>query len=322
MNQTDTSAQSDQPSVDSARTAAKRGREFLSKAAPYLRRGVESDAVTATVGGTSLLGGLRALRNGDRGRGLVGFVVGTGFVALTLARRRFRDRGEEQAIEETDVTDTGPDVEAVADEAGGVGGGDGATDEAVAEAVDTSPDVEGAVSNAESESESDAESAAVGQREVADTGVDSEDLREATESGSEDADDSETEDVDRLGEAALDGQSREVPAPQSAFDRGFLAHSAEAFWGIRSGDNAVFVSQDYDAVEERDGVHYVASSEIGADVRELPIPDAILNHWNDVLDEETSVTGGDDVLFVTTDSLAADGLLRVLPSRWADDRVE
>ncbi|MBV0923214.1 hypothetical protein KTS45_03290 [Halomicroarcula limicola] len=307
MTQTDTSAQSEpESSVDSARTAAKSGREYLSKAAPYLRRGVESDAVTAAIGGTGLLGGLRALRDGERGRGLVGLVVGAGFVALTLARRRFRHRGEELSVEEADVADTGPDVEAVADEAGGVGEGDGATDEAVADAVDTSPDVESVESDAEPESEPE-------------SGTN--DGTATTEEGAT-ADDSEAEDVDRLGEAAFDGQSREVPAPQRAFDRGFLAHSAEAFWGIRSGDDAVLVSQDYDAIEGQDEVHYVASSEIGADARELPIPDVILNHWNEVLDDAASVTGGDDVLFVTTDRLAADGVLRVLPSKRADGRAE
>ncbi|WP_135302599.1 hypothetical protein [Haloarcula amylovorans] len=345
MNQTDTNAQSEPKSgIDSARTAAKSGREYVSKAAPYLRRGVESGAVTATIGGTSLLGGLRALLDGERNRGLVRLVVGAGFVALTLAQRRFRDQGEDPSIEETDVVDTGSDVGAVADEAGDVDEREGATDEAAANAVDTSPDVEGVESDSASasESESDIESATVGQREVVDTGVDSEALREATESESEDAgdgsgtsdetptaeestaidDDNETEEIDHLGEAAFDGQSREVPVPQRAFDRRFLAHSAEAFWGIRTGDDAVLVSQDYDAIEEQDGMHYVASTEIGADVRELPIPEAILNHWNDVLSDEASVTGGDDVLFVTTDSLAAGGLLRVLPSRRADDRFE
>ena len=132
----------------------------------------------------------------------------------------------------------------------------------------------------------------------------------------------ETEAIDRLGEAAFDRQSREVPAPQRAFNQGFLAHSAEAFWGIRTRDGAVFVSQDYDAIDGRDGVRYVTSSEIGDDVRELPIPDAILDHWDETINGGTAVTGGDDILFVTTDDLAADGLLCVLPSEWADDLLE
>lgn len=132
-------------------------------------------------------------------------------------------------------------------------------------------------------------------------------------------DEATTEEVDRLGAAAFDRQSRTVPAPQRAFDRGFLAHSAEAFWGIRTRDDTVLVSQDYDAIESREGVRYVTSSEIGADVRRLPIPDAILDHWDAVFGGGTAVAGGDDVLFVTTESLAADGLLCVLPANWADE---
>jgi len=80
----------------------------------------------------------------------------------------------------------------------------------------------------------------------------------------------------------------------------------------------VLVCQDYDAVESHDGVRHVASSEIGGDVRELPIPDALCDYWDEVIDGPT-VSGGDDILFATTDDLAADGLLYVLPSEWADD---
>jgi hypothetical protein len=127
------------------------------------------------------------------------------------------------------------------------------------------------------------------------------------------------EDVDRLGEAAFDRQSREVPAPQRAFNQGFLSHSSEAFWGIRSDDDAVLVSGDYDAIEDGTNVRYVASSEIGVDVRELPIPDAVLNHWDEVLRGGTAVAGGDSILFVTTEDLERDGLLRVIPAAWVDE---
>ena len=132
----------------------------------------------------------------------------------------------------------------------------------------------------------------------------------------------EAEDIDRLGTAAVDRQSREVPVPQRAFNQGFLAHSSEAFWGIDDRDDSVVVSADYDAVEGREGVRYVASSEIGADARELPIPDSVLDHWDEVYGGGTAVTGGDDILFVTTEELAADGLLRVLPAEWAADAPE
>lgn len=340
MNQPDTSAQLESESgVETARAVAKSGREYISKIAPSLRHGVESGAVTTIIGGTGLLGGLRAFLGGERKRGLARLAFGAAFLAAALAQRRSRSRGRESAIEEPNVVDTGPDVEAVADEAGGVGEEDHAAGKAAAEVTDTSPDVEDMESGLESESDTDAESASVDPREVADTGVDSDDLAGETEretgdaGGKESASDetatgaegtgagtgTETEDVDRLGEAAFGRQSREVPAPQRAFNQGFLAHSAEAFWGIRMGDDAVLVSQDYDAIEERDGVQYVASSEIGEDVRELPIPDAVLDHWDEVIGGGTAVTGGDSILFVTTDDLAADGLLRVLPAEWADD---
>ena len=338
MNQSDTSARLESESgVETARAVAKSGREYVSRIPPYLRHGVESGAVTTIIGGTGLLGGLRAFLGGERKRGFAGLAVGTAFLAAALAQRRSRNRGEESAVEEPDVVDTGPDIEAVADESGGVGEEDHADGEAAAAVTDTSPDVEDVGSGLESDS--DADSASVDQREVVDTGVDTDDLAgeperetgdagdeeiasDGTAAGAEGTDagaDIETEDVDRLGEAAFDRQSREVPAPQRAFNRGFLAHSAEAFWGISTRDDVVLVSQDYDAIQDRDGVRYVASSEIGEDVRELPIPDAVLDHWDEVIGGGTAVTGGDSILFVTTDDLAADDLLRVLPAEWADD---
>ncbi|QLG62226.1 hypothetical protein [Halorarum salinum] len=340
MNQSDTSPRSESESgVETARAAAKIGREYISKVAPYLRRGVESGAVTAIIGGTGLLGGLRAFLGGERRRGFARLAFGAAFLTAALAQRRSRSRGRESAVEETDVVDTGPDIEAVADEAGGVGEEDHAAGEAAAEVTDTSPDVEDVGSGLESEPGTDVGSTSIDQREVVDTGVDGDDLTGETERETGDAGGkgtasdettagaestgagagAETEDVDRLGEAAFDRQSREVPAPQRAFNQGFLAHSAEAFWGIRTRDDATLVSQDYDAIEGRDGVRYVASSEIGEDVRELPIPDAVLDHWDEVIGGGTAVTGGDGILFVTTDDLAADGLLRVLPAEWADD---
>jgi hypothetical protein len=341
VNETDPDARPEsESSGETARAAASTGREYLSKGAPHLRRGVESGAVAAIVGGVGLLGGLRGLLGGERKRGLAKLAVGATFLGAALAQRRFRGGGASD-VEETDVVDSGPDVDAVADETGGVGEDDHATDEAAAEVTDTSPDIEDAASETEAESDTDADAGAgsVDQRDVAGTGVDSDAMAEETDGEADDAGDEDgtsdqttadagnagagesagTEDVDRLGEAAFDGQSREVPAPQRAFNQGFLAHSAEAFWGIRDSDDAVFVSQDYDAVEGRDGVQYVASSEIGEDVRELPIPDAILDHWNEVIGGGTAVAGGDDVLFVTTDDLEDDYLLRVLPAEQADD---
>ncbi|MFC7233077.1 hypothetical protein ACFQMM_20050 [Saliphagus sp. GCM10025308] len=337
MNQTDTSARSEsKPELDTVRAATRSGREYLSRAAPYLRHGVESGTVTAIIGGTGLLSGTRALLAGERERGLARIVLGAGFIAAALDQRRSRSRDEVPDVEQTDVVDTPPDVDAIADEAGGVAEEDHAAGETAVEVADTSPDIDDVESGLESES--NAESASVSQRDVVDIGVESEDLSEATERETGDADgeeetsdettteedtdagdSTETADIDRLGEAAFDRQSREVPAPQRAFNQGYLAHSTEAFWGIRAHDDAVLVSLDYDALEGRDGMQYVASSEIGQDVRELPIPDAVLNHWDEVFGGGTAVLGGDDILFVTTEDLATDGLLRILPAEWADD---
>jgi hypothetical protein len=49
------------------------------------------------------------------------------------------------------------------------------------------------------------------------------------------------------------------------------------------------------------------------------VPDAVLDHWDDAYGGGTAVSGGDDVLFVTTDDLADDHVLRVLPADWAAD---
>jgi hypothetical protein len=326
VNQTDTNAPSESR-VETARTAAESGREYASKTVPYLRRAFESDAALASLGGTALVGGLRAFLRGKRRRGLAQLSLGAASLATVLARRRSGTRGEGSDAEERDVVHGGPDVESVADEAGG-GEEDHATGDAAAAVTETSPNVEdvsaGLDSDSDSDSDIDTESATVDEREVADTGVDTgsiaaESEREAADAGAAGID---SDDVDRLGEAAFDGQSREVPAPQQAFNRGFLAHSAEAFWGIRTDDDAVLVSQDYDAIEGRDGVRFVDSSEIGDDVRDLPVPKAILDHWNLVGGDGIAVDGGDDLLFVTTEDLAADGLLRVLPAAWADGASE
>jgi len=297
----DTSTRAERESDDEpSRTVANRGREYLSTVAPSLRRGVESGTATAIVGGTSLLAGLRAFRRGNRGRGLAGVVGGAALLATALARRRSRNHDAETGV---------------------VGSG-------VEPASEPEPGPE---------SDTGAESAAADRREVVDTETVAGELeRETGDTGDTDgptdgaatgaggtgevaAEGVEPERIDRLGEAALDRRSREVPVPQRAFNEGFLSHSAEAYWGIRAGDDAVVVSQNYDAIQRRDGMRYVASSQIGEDVRELPIPDTVLDHWDEVAGGGTAVAGGDDVLFVTTDDLSADGLLRVLPSKWADE---
>jgi len=335
MNQCDSSAQTEpEATTDTARSDS----EYVSTAVPSLRRGVESGTVTAIVGGAGLLSGLRACLTGKRKRGLARLTLGAGFLTAALVQRRSRDHSGEPNFEETDVVDTGPDADAIADEAGGVGGEEHATGEAAAEVTDTSPDIGDVESGLESDADTDGAPASIDRREIADTGVDSEDLTEAVERETGDAGgevgtsdttiaeesadvggDAATAEIERLGQAAFDSQSREVPVPQQAFNRGFLAHSSTVCWGIRARDDVVLLAQEYDAIEGRDGVTYVASSEIGKDVRELPIPDAVLDHWNEVIGGGMAVTGGDDILFATTEALSVDGLLRVLPAEWADN---
>jgi len=284
--QTGTRTESE-PDAETDSDADGSGRRPGSTVTPYLWRGVRSGVATGIIGGIGVLRGLRSVLGGQRDRGFGELALGGVFLAAAYAQRQSR----RESVEESDVVDTGPDIEGITDEAGGgVDQGDHATGQAAGGLVDSTPDVP-----------SDGTAA-----------------REDTGS-------SETvhpEAVDRLGEAAVDSQSREVPVPQRAFNQGFLAHSAEAFWGIRGRDDAVLVSQDFDAVQGRDGVKYVASSEIGEDARELPIPTAVLTHWDEVGGGGTAVAGGDGVLFVTTDSLEADHLLRVLPSAWPDDLPE
>ena len=345
VTKSNTSAESEPESaVDAAQGVTKGGREYVSKAAPYLRRGVESGAVPAVVGGAGFLSGFRALLRGDYVRSIVRFTLGGALLGIALEQRRSRDGGGGADVEETEVVDTGLDVESVADETGGVGEEDHATGEAAADVVDTGVDSEDLAAATESEAEADDEAEggsekAVGTSEEAEAGDDTTFTAgtsgmtaaaggtgagegAAIEKGIDVGEAPAAEEVDRLGQAALDGQSREVPAPQRAFNQGFLAHSAEAFWGIRRRDDAVLVSQNYDAIADRDGVEFVTSSEIGDDVRELPIPDAVRDHWDTVFGGGSAVNGGDDVLFVTTDDLSADSLLWVLPAAWADDLSE
>ncbi|MFC7098690.1 hypothetical protein [Halobaculum marinum] len=250
-----------------------------------LPRRIGPDTAAMAIGGAGLLGGLRAIRRGDRVRGLLGVAVGAALLRAGIARRRARSRLDESSSDSVDETDADA-VEVDVAETGRVSGTDDADEagtDAVAAVAEVPPEVD------------ERADAATADPVVA------------------------LADADQLGAAAFDARSHEVPVPQRAFNQGFLAHSAEAFWGVDDGDGAVVVSKDYDAVEGRDGVHYVASTEIGADVRELPIPDTVLDHWDAVYGGGTAVGGGDDILFVTTDDLTDAGLLRVLPAAWAED---
>lgn len=298
-----TTSQRVREGIETARAIADTGGQYLAKTAWPLRRGIASGTVPGLAGFLSLLGGLRALRRGSTKRGVAAILVGGGLLAGVVARRR--DSGRTTDVQVSDVVNTGPALEGGADAGDGREDGTGAAGTSV---VGTSPDI-GAASEGIPD-EDDPDTGEIDQREVARTGADELDATGET---------AETAAIDRLGLAAFDRQSREVPVPQRAFNQQYLAHGAEAYWGIRERDDGVLVAGDYDAMESREGVDYVASSEIGPDARELPIPDTVLDRWDEVYGGGTAVTGGDDILFVTTDALSAHRVLRVLPAAWAED---
>ncbi|WP_226011371.1 hypothetical protein [Halomicrobium salinisoli] len=129
---------------------------------------------------------------------------------------------------------------------------------------------------------------------------------------------SEGETYERLGAAAFDEHSGEVPAPQRAFNQGELTLNAEAFWGVRDADGVVAVSREYDHIDERPAFRYVASTEVD-DERMLRVPDEIRDHWDTLTDGGVAVVSGTDIVFVTSDAFADDSMLLVLPEQWADD---
>ena len=306
--------------VRTAQGGASSGREYVSEAMRYVRSGVESGAFAGASGGVSLFRGLRSLRRGDSLRGLGRLLLGGLFVAIAVVQRRSKSGGsaggerERGGVDQTDVVDTGPDIEDVSE---GMTAGDqshASGDEAAA-VVDAGPDIEDAEPSLESDSDAettdgdqiDTRTADVDQTDVVETGIDEEELADV-------AGDS----YRRLGEAAFDEHGREIPVPQRAFNQNFLALGAEAFWGIREADDVVLVSQLYDPIEDREGVQYVASSQVDED-RMLSIPDAVVDHWDVVAGGGTAVAGGDDLVFATSDELKEDSQLVVVPEQWADD---
>ncbi|PSQ24975.1 hypothetical protein BRD06_07235 [Halobacteriales archaeon QS_9_67_15] len=122
---------------------------------------------------------------------------------------------------------------------------------------------------------------------------------------------------DRVGAAAFDEHTSEVPAPQQVFNQQYLSLNAEAVWGIRD-DDIVVVSQQYDAIETTDSIEYVASTQVDGN-RVLTVPDRITDHWDEVGGGGMAVESGDDVVFATGDDPEADWQLLVVPAAWADE---
>ncbi|WP_135828442.1 hypothetical protein [Halorussus halobius] len=128
-------------------------------------------------------------------------------------------------------------------------------------------------------------------------------------------------DYQRLGGASIDGDSREAPVPQKAVNLELVKSGGEVYWGVREADGAVLASQLYDPLEDDPGVRFLTSTAIADDSRQLQVPDAVADHWDEVYGGGTAVTGGDRLEFVTTDELADDEQLLVLPEWQVEDVV-
>ena len=252
----------------------------------YARRGIRSGIVAGIVGGVFTLRGFGALKRREWGRGVL--YLAAGGLSLAVARAQWAGKPpfEKQAGEQTTVSTF-----------------------TESDAVDQTIDIESPGETA-SDTESEAESDGAKYEAEAESGT-------ATDAGSETEATPDDETYERLGEAAFDEHTNEVPAPQRAFDQEYIALGGEVAWGIREADGLVFLSQDYDAIEGRTGVRYVASSQVNDD-RVVTVPDTITNHWNEVADSGVGVASGDDVIFATTDS-DADHVLAVVPAAWSDD---
>ncbi|ELY67459.1 hypothetical protein [Natrinema versiforme] len=295
----------------------------LAGALGAVRRGVGSGVPAGVAGLASLLGGVRALRHGDRDTGYLRLGAGGLLVAIALDQRR---AAGDRDIDATDVVDTTPDIgDLETEDAGGEHYGGDAASEVVdtgtgidiedAEPADSSPDRDGGV-----------DAANVDQTDIAEPGIDGERLADAlSESPAADEPDASEpaarEPYERLGAAAFDEHSSEVPIPQAAFDRTILSLRSEVFWGIREADDAVIVSGQFDPIQDGDGIRYVASSEVDGN-RLLTIPDPVLNHWDTVAGGGLAVASGTDLSVLTTDALQADDQLRIVPEQWLEDTLE
>jgi len=128
-------------------------------------------------------------------------------------------------------------------------------------------------------------------------------------------------DYERLGGASVSGDSQELPVPQQAVNMELVKQGGEVYWGVREEDGAVVASQPYDPVEDDPGIRFLTSTVIGDDSRQLRIPDAVFDHWDDLVESGSGVVGGDRLEFVTSDELAADEQMLVLPEWQVEDVV-
>lgn len=115
-----------------------------------------------------------------------------------------------------------------------------------------------------------------------------------------------TDPHDRLGAAAIQGESNSIPVPQGAFDRD-LVTEGEVHWAT-TDDDVVVISGEWDSLRDEAGLDVFATSTITD--RTLDIPAEAFEEWDDV-------GGGDTLHFVTTDELEAKRQALVVPAAQA-----
>lgn len=334
------------------------GRPSVTEPPQFVRWVLGSGTAAAVGGGASLVGGIRALRRGDRATAFPRLLLGGVLAAVAVGQRRSDGR---RGVDQTDVVDTAPDVEGVGTETGGpppatadeareVAGTSIDIEGTEADTDDTSVDVEEAAESAGADEDVEtgtadgtvgakgdaaedeptyeepaAEEGATGEEDAAAEEMAAEEEATAEETAEEAERESaspEGETFERLGEAAFDEQSGRVPAPQEVFNLGILSGGAEAFWGVREADDLVVVSGVFDPIEDVEGVDYVASSEVNDDDRKVRVPDTVLTHWDDVADGGTAVVSGTGLVFVTSDELRENDQILVVPVQWSDELLE
>ncbi|MDG5777088.1 hypothetical protein VB773_21165 [Haloarculaceae archaeon H-GB2-1] len=256
-----------------------------------LKRSLWNGVLAGVTGVGSIVLGVRAIRAGEYNRGLSQLAVGMLLATIAVGQRR---GDEETQSDDTRRASPGTSIS--------VGERSHETDAggAPAETEGASADAPTAGDTVETEpTETDARGP--------------EAVVEGAQTPSEAAPTHE-----RLGEAAFDEHSNEVPVPQQVFDLELLTLGSEAVWGVRESDDAVLVSPLFDPIQERSDVRYVGSSEID-DERMLSVPDVVIDHWDAAAGGGRIVTSGTDLVFVTSDELRTDRQVQVVPEQWVDD---
>jgi len=266
------------------------GQVYAARARDALRRAASSGLLAGLGGSVFLVRGLQALRRGDRERGIGRLILGAVLVAIGALQRESTTRPSGERIEIGH-----PEAE--------VGEPEGAVEEA--------PPAERAAEAPEEEVE-EAEEAEELEEAPAEELEEAQEVEEAAEEAPE------AVAPERLGEAAFDEYSSEVPVPQKALNMRLLSLGSEVVWGVRDGDDAVVLSENYDAIVDREGVTYVGSSELDGE-RMLTVPDRVRDHWDEVSGGPTAVVSGTELVFATDDDLRADDLLLLVPEQWVDD---